>query len=363
MGIQGSFLWSTTVLLVLLATPAVQADSRLSYPSTDESLGEYLHADEQQHAVTIGDIVEQEIRERYGDDVIRRDAHPKAHGCPIAEFRVYDNIPKDLQAGVFLPGTVYDATVRFSNGSPDAEQSDAKGDTRGMAIKLSDVAGPKLMNIGSQANSQDFLLISHPVFFVNEASDYAEFFEISAAGQWWRWLKLPFVLGVRGLYNAYQMLNSRIENPLTARYWSVVPYQLGLGDTRQAVKYSVEPCETKKAQGSVDQGQSNFLRTAMANSLSGSGACMKFMMQRKPKGDFSVEDVVSRWPEDFSPFQTIAELHFPEQVFDSEEQLMRCEAMAFNPWHGLEDHRPLGAVNRIRKLVYDRIRRVRQSSY
>lgn len=363
MEIWRSYLGKVAAVVFLLATQTALSEPRLSYPSADKSLGEYLHADEQQHALTIGDIVEREVRERYGDGIVQRDAHPKAHGCPVAEFRVHDSIPEDLQAGVFQPGAVYDAIVRFSNGSPNAEQSDAKGDTRGMAIKLSGVVGEKLVDIDSQSDNQDFLLISHPVFFVNEAADYAEFFDISASGHWWRWLKLPFVLGIRGSYNAYQMLSSHIENPMTTRYWSVVPYQLGEGASKQVVKYSVKPCELATAASGVDDKGDDYLRAAMASTLTRSSACMKFMVQGKPRGNYSVEDVVSRWPEDASPFQPIAELHFKQQVFDSDEQLMRCEAMAFNPWHGLQVHRPLGAVNRIRKVVYDRIRRVRQSSY
>lgn len=42
--------------------------------------------------------------------------------------------------------------------------------------------------------------------------------------------------------NALGARNSQIANPLYARYWSMVPYQLGLGNDRQAVKYSVRAC-------------------------------------------------------------------------------------------------------------------------
>lgn len=30
----------------------------------------------------------------------------------------------------------------------------------------------------------------------------------------------------------------------------------------------------------------------------------------------------------------------------------RVEAMAFNPWHGVEDHRPLGSMMRGRREAY-----------
>lgn len=44
----------------------------------------------------------------------------------------------------FLPGKTYQAWIRFSNGSKDAQQADIKKDARGMAIKLLGVPGEKL---------------------------------------------------------------------------------------------------------------------------------------------------------------------------------------------------------------------------
>jgi hypothetical protein len=70
--------------------------------------------------------------------------------------------------------------------------------------------------------------------------------------------------------------------------------------------------------------------------------------QRMPIEDASVE-----WPETSAPFQPVAMLRIPSQRFDSPEQLARCEAMSFNPWHSLVPHRPLGSMNRARRAIYD----------
>src|ERR1700694_634269 len=86
----------------------------------------------------------------------RRDAHPKAHGCVRAEFRVLDDLPPALRVGVFAASRSFDAWVRFSNGS-ETPQPDAVGDGRGMAIKLMGVTQ-------SPSTSQDFLMINHPAF-------------------------------------------------------------------------------------------------------------------------------------------------------------------------------------------------------
>ena len=56
-----------------------------------------------------------------------------------------------------------------------------------------------------------------------------------------RKLHIPFALGFKGTMNALGARNSQIANPLYALlvYGS---YQLGLGNDRQAVKYSVRSC-------------------------------------------------------------------------------------------------------------------------
>jgi hypothetical protein len=36
-----------------------------------------------------------------------------------------------------------------------------------------------------------------------------------------------------------------------------------------------------------------------------------------------------------------------------------AETISFNVWHSLPEHRPLGSINGMRKIVYERISRVR----
>ncbi len=39
----------------------------------------------------------------------------------------------------------------------------------------------------------------------------------------------------------------------------------------------------------------------------------------------------------------------------------RCESLEFNPWHALEDHRPVGVMNRLRKAVYQQMSTYRRT--
>jgi hypothetical protein len=100
----------------------------------DTELGEALFENEPQVALQIAEAIATKIQQ--GPRPAVRDAHPKAHGCVVAEFRVEDDLPQYLAQGVFTPGRTYPAYIRFSNGDPDPNRDDAKGDARGMAIKL-----------------------------------------------------------------------------------------------------------------------------------------------------------------------------------------------------------------------------------
>jgi hypothetical protein len=170
-------------------------------------------------------------------------------------------------------------------------------------------------------------------------------------------LKIPFILGFSGSYNAYKMLSQKIANPLETRYWSVVPYQLGVGNGRQAVKYSARPC-TASSSVIPDEPSSNYLREAMVRTLTAGPACMEFMIQpRTPQ--MSVEDSITEWDEADAPFHPVARLTIPQQTFDTPAQNTACENASYNPWHTLAEHRPLGTVSRIRRVVYEAISRLR----
>ena len=75
-----------------------------------------------------------------------------------------------------------------------------------------------------------------------------------------------------------------------------------------------------------------------------------------------VEDPSVEWDEAVSPFVTVATLKIPKQTFDSEPQMAYCEALSFTPWHSLPEHQPIGGINRIRKVVYERASTLRHTA-
>lgn len=334
---------------------AVSTRQSSVYPNIDRDLSENFYPNEAKTAEKIADIIEMSIRKDYSTGLALRDAHPKAHGCVRAEFKIDEALPKNMAQGIFIPGKTYQAWIRFSNGSSDAKQADIKRDARGVAIKLLAVPGNNLLD--DAASTQDFIMINHPVFFVNDPARYMSFMQDINSDRFLKKLHIPFALGAKGTWIA---LNSRnkISNPLQTRYWSMVPYQLGLGSDRKAVKYSARACSTI-TDPMPAQPTHDFLRDTLRNSLQNGDACMEFLIQPRTSNSMSVEDSMTEWKESQAPFYKVATIRIPQQVFDTPEQNRFCENLSFTPWHTRPEHKPLGVINRMRKVIYDRISQVR----
>ncbi len=319
--------------------------STLQYASAQETIpdGESEAIDQ------IRASIEEKITTRYPPGVrpARRDAHAKHHGCVQATFNVSNELlPPELRVGVFSKNQSFPAWIRFSNGN-GKPQADRKLDARGMAIKLMNVPGDKLLEEERHEQTQDFVMIDHPVFFAQDALSYVTL----VAGS-------PILFFAKHLHNAFGMIGlvfRSVPNPLYLRYWSETPYLLG----STAVKYSAAPCSMEGLK-KVDHSHPNYLREAMAANLKDSEACFQFMVQLRTDADrMPVEDPTIRWSEKRSPFIPVAKIKIPIQVFDSAEQMDFCENLSFTPWHALPEHRPLGGVNRARKVVYTAISKLR----
>jgi hypothetical protein len=160
----------------------------------------------------------------------------------------------------------------------------------------------------------------------------------------------PFNSHLRVLRNLLSALK-RCANPLEIRYWSTTPYRFGEG----AVKYSARP--VSPAIDAVPANPSpDFLREAMTRTLDRGAVQFEFLVQRQTDPvRMPIEDPGAAWSEAVSPFRKIASIHIPAQSFDSAEQMTFAENLSFTPWHSLPEHRPLGGINRARKVVYKAI--------
>ena len=342
----------------------------------DTALGEVLEPNEDASIQKVIDEAMVALTRDYHAPRVPRDAHAKSHGCLQSEFMVNNrNLPPDLRSGLFAENKSYPAWVRFSNNTSDPMSHDKDLDLRGIAIKVMDVPGVKILEGEQDEITQDFLMFASPIFFVKNIKDYSEFIKALGKGEALK----DLLMRPRSLVQlaTAQLKASVKRNPLSLTYFSASPYRLGRRENpnRVPVKYSVTACDPIKAKNEPQGNKSNpnFMHDALKQSLSSSDACFKFQVQL---GDpalprvYDVEDPSVLWPEkrslmhlrNFSPYVTVAVLRIPRQDFDSGERKQFCENLSYTPWHSLPEHRPLGRTNRMRRKLYEAISSYRHSA-
>jgi hypothetical protein len=336
----------------------------------DTALGEhYYEGSEASEKKYINEIVESiagAIKQHFNKNgpPARRDAHAYDNGCVHAIFRVDADLPEHLHQGVFVPGSQYKAWIRFSNGNSEARPA-WFFDARGMAIKLMGVSGEKLLD--DENHTQDFILISHPKFFVDDLRRYkatlVEFLKGSYIDQYvWSLLKLrfpdEFLLALKANLNF-------TVNPLFQQYWSMTPYRLGVDpDKKFAVKYTAKPRSNNKAgflSRQLTRLRPNFsLKEELNKTLVANEMSFDFYIQRYVDEEHTpIEDSKVEWTENTSRPERVGTIVIPIQDCMSPGQAVFCENLSFSPWHTLPEHRPLGLVNRVRRIAYRQISKLR----
>jgi hypothetical protein len=166
----------------------------------------------------------------------------------------------------------------------------------------------------------------------------------------------PFRWRFHELHMALALVGRKTANPLSARYWSVAPFLMG---ETGPVKFSARPCAELHS-ALPDTRNPDFLRAAMSAQLKSGGACFDFLVQvRNDPKKMPVEDPTVKCSEKKSPFQKVATIDISSQTFESPAQMKFCEDLSMNPWHAVPEHRPLGGINRVRKVVYETISKLR----
>ena len=335
----------------------------------DQELGERAEPGEAATDQLMADTITGFINRRYseGRRPAMRDAHAKAHGCVRASFDVDIGLPPELRQGVFIPGKRYKAWVRFSNGASEINPDKTK-DARGMAIKLTDVEGEKILPEEKDAKTQDFIMINHPFFFVDNPTQYLAMLKgahekiIFEKTNVFNKLAAASHLGVNKTRLALKISGTRIANPLYEQYWSMTPYRLGTGLDKKAIKFFAKLCshDRPEAPGFFSRPDENYLQLAMASTLNSGEACFNFYLQTFKNFETTpIEQSTVEWKEADAPPVLVARITVPAQTFNSTGQMAFCENLSYTPWHALPEHKPLGAVNRARRVVYTVVSKLR----
>jgi len=355
--------WSI-VLISILSLSSYSQNIKKRTPASFSAIqppveqGEIWGDKEVQNVDAIADIFRETLIESTGNaKVMRRDAHPKAHGCVAADLQI-DNTTLDeaSRVGLFKDNKNHKAVIRFSNGDPDFTKHDGESDVRGMALKLLNVPYENFLQeagVESGPSVHDFVFMNATEFFIPNPKAYEKFMK-STQGRFGVLSYLIFHWNTLG-----NILKARVKvgNPLDLDYGSAVPYKLG----NSTMKMKFKTCKDKKDKV-PENGANDFLGQKLESHLSEQSSCFDFYVQKNndPKEN-NIEDAMLKWEEKKSPYIKVGKLTVSKQSgFRSKSRMKACEDMTFNPWRAHSDNRPMGGVNRVRLEVYLKQFKLRQ---
>ncbi|WP_458071251.1 catalase family protein [Rhodanobacter sp. BL-MT-08] len=300
-----------------------------------------------------------------------RGVHAKSHGLLIGQVRVLDHLPPVLAQGLFAKAGTYPAILRFST-VPGDVLDDKVSTPRALAIKLIEVEGDRLP--GSEGDTtQDFVMVNGPAFGAPDAKHFLKNLKLLASttdkGES---LKKAFSAVARGTEKVVEAFGGKSgtiiamggypeTNILGETFYSQVPSLYG----PYIAKFSIAPASPAlKAltDAPVDlHHKPDGTRDAVNAYFAQNDALWELRVQLCTDIDaMPVEDASVPWPEDKSPFITVAHISVSRQVAWSEARSAAIDArVAFSPWHGLAAHRPIGSIMRVRKVVYDTMSKIR----
>ena len=319
-------------------------------PSSERDLAqETIAPDERAVTAEFVDFLKAASLRRTPTGPVRRFNQGRHSGCVEAEFIVEDGLEARLRVGVFAQPRRYRAWIRFASAT---SSSDREKDVRGMSIALHDVGGD---NLTSGSGRQDFVLNSHPVMMAPNTRQFLDLLRAADAGGARRALYfLTHPTAARVAFASRHNHTSHLEIP----YWSTTPYLFGQG---RAVKYIARPTSSRRTP-LPNPLTDTYLHDRLGQHLRESDAGFDVLIQFQTDNRRTpIEDATVEWREEESPYVRVARIQIPKQDIDAAGRDAACEQIAFNPWHSLADHRPLGSLNRARREIYDAMAQFRAS--
>lgn len=300
-----------------------------------------------------------------------RGVHAKCHGVLVGELRVLDNLPPVLAQGLFSKPGNYPVVMRLST-IPGDVLDDNVSVPRGLAIKVVGVAGDRVA--GSEADAtQDFVFSNGPVFAKSHPDSFLSTLKL-LAGTTDRAPGLKKVLStvMRGAEKLLESVGGESSTLMTLGgypevnilgddFYSQAPILYGNYMAKVALKpFSAGLRALTKAPVDL-KDKPNGLREAVVDFFrSNSGEWDLQVQLCTDRDSMPLEDAAKQWPEDKSSYVTVARISMPAQDAWSAARVQAVnEQMSFSPWHALAAHRPLGAIMRVRKAVYEAAARFR----
>lgn len=301
-----------------------------------------------------------------------RSVHAKSHALLEGTLRVNDALPAELAQGLFAASGVHPVVLRFST-TPGDWLKDSVSTPRGLAIKVFDVAGPRLPD--AAGHTQDFVLVNGPVFAAPDAKHFLKNLKLLAGttdkspG-----LKSALSLALRGVERVIEAVGGEsgtlkalgghpATHPLGETFFTQVPLRYGAHVAKLRVKPASESLRALHGKHIDITHAPNALRDVMREYFAAQSGTWELQVQLcRDATRMPVENAAELWSEELSPFETVGTLTVRPQDAWPEAAAQRLEdGLSFSPWHGIEAHRPLGSVMRARKAAYEASAKFRAS--
>jgi len=300
-----------------------------------------------------------------------RGVHAKGHGILIGEMRVLGGLPAYLAQGLFATAASYPIIMRLST-IPGDILDDGISVPRGLALKVIGAPGARVS--GSEGEvTQDFVLANGPVFAkAHPKSFLTTLKQLAPTTDKAPGLKKLLSVVMRGTERLLESVGGQSSTLMTLggypevhilgdEFYSQTPFLFGDHMAKFAVKPYSEglrglaksPLDLKGKPNGIREAVVEFFRTSSGEWELQAQLCTD--LKAMP-----IEDAAKQWPEDQSPYQAVARIVMPTQDAWSPTRVQAVdEGMSFSVWHALAAHRPLGAMNRVRKSIYDTAARFR----
>ena len=261
-----------------------------------------------------------------------------------------DDLPDDLSAGFAAPGKSYPAIVRFSNASGSG-QPDYKPDLRGIALRIK----------VSDSEQHDLLATNFPVSHARDATQFVAFAKATAGGRLaGSWASSAWPSSSGRPRRSACCATSRPGAAARSPAWRSKPTGAA-APSAGATRWPCAICCGRRpgapSAPNPSKTDPDFLSNEFARRLDAGDIRFELCIQRYvDDASTPIEDTAIEWTETASPPVKVADLVIAKPASGIAEAFTNArliDELAFNPWNTTDEFRPLGNLNRARKVAYD----------
>lgn len=341
----------------LLYTPEVEQPSK----DEPETIQKIIHLMSDGHKKT---------EEKYGRSI--RISHAKAHAIMRGKLIVREDLGKELAQGLFAKPGTYDVLIRMASAPGELLDDSKVNATRGMAVKVFGVEGPKVP--GHTENTQDFVFAPGKVFIAPTAGAFLQAFKPNAEiapklSDTTKGVVSSVSRATNSVLNMFGIDSAKLDffghtlvHPLGDANYSQSAFRFGDYVCKMGIVPDTPGLRALLEDKNYKQETPDAMREACNAYLKTNGAEYSFQVQLNTGLDeMPIEDATVEWPETESMYQEVARLVIPAQTaFDSAKDEY-VEPLSFSPDHALVAHQALGSINRARRAAYTALSKIRRA--